>query len=193
MGRIKNKKGFSFMEVMVTIAVLSAGILGTLALVVNSIGSAKNSRDSIISSELAQEGIELARNIRDNNLVNNEDVFLGNSFPANSGGASIIDKLSGVIVADGDEKLYLDGGFYVHDDGGTRTKFQRKLIIDYFDNAGNSMVSAASAVRADVYSIVIWGNGWPSTDYSAAGSTRCDSCYAAVKCVCVRDALTGWN
>lgn len=180
----KNKKGFSFMEVMVTIAILSAGLLAILTLVANSISNAINSRDGIIASELAQEGIELVRNFRDNNLINNEtSVF--SDFPTIDRDNCRIDKDSMVFndssCNSNSKKLYLDNsGFYIHS-GATETKFQRKLIVDY------DTPLASSAVRSDVYSIVIWGGIFPS-------GSGCDSssCNAASKCICVRDVLTEW-
>lgn len=183
---IKNKKGFSFLEVMITIAVLSVGILGVMVLMVSSMKSSMNSRDGIIASELAQEGIELIRNIRDNSLINSEEIF-SSGFPAGSSSNCRIDMNSTSISCDNGtnhKKLYFDGKFYAHNSGGTETKFQRKIMVDnYLDSDGNP-TNFNSAARVDLYSIVIWGTDWPS---------GCDSCNMAGKCVCVKDVLTEWR
>lgn len=179
----KNKKGFSFLEVMITISVLSIGILAVMVLIASSMKSSMNSRDGIIASELAQEGIELVRNIRDNNLINSEGIF-SVGFPSESSSNCRIDINSTSISCDDGasyRKLYFDGEFYVHSSSGTETKFQRKIMVDnYLGGDGSS----TDAVQVDLYSIVIWGNEWPS---------GCDSCNAAGKCVCVKDVLTEWR
>lgn len=182
---IKNKKGFSFLEVMITIAVLSIGILGVMVLIVSSMKSSMNSRDGIIASELAQEGIELIRNIRDNSLINSEDIF-SVGFPASSSNCRIDMNSTSISCNNGTnhKKLYFDGNFYTHNSSGTVTKFQRKIMVNnYLDSDGNS-ANLNSAARVDLYSIVIWGTSWPS---------GCDSCNIAGKCVCVKDVLTEWR
>lgn len=189
---IKNKKGFSFLEVMVTIAVLSVGILAVLTLMTSSMRNSMNSRNSIIASELAQEGIELARNIRDNNLINGNNVFSAN-FPASNSINCRIDKNS-TNVSDcnnglNHKKLYFNSNFYNHTVTANATKFQRKLMIDYYNSAGASTTSAL-AVKASLYSVVIWGTSFPSVGSDVMPATRCNACNASVKCVCVKDVLT---
>ncbi|MDO8529622.1 MAG: dockerin type I domain-containing protein [bacterium] len=68
-------RGFSLIEVMIACFVLTVGILAMIDLMAISIRNSIGARDQIIASELAQEGMELVRNIRDNNFANDKKAF----------------------------------------------------------------------------------------------------------------------
>jgi len=55
--------GFSILEVMVSLGLLTVGILGALSLAAGNIGSALYSREQITAFYLAQEAVEYTRNI----------------------------------------------------------------------------------------------------------------------------------
>ena len=63
------KKGFTVIEVIVAIFVIVTGIVGVLALVTQTISSATYSSNKLIAAYLAQEGIEIVRDIRDTNWL----------------------------------------------------------------------------------------------------------------------------
>ena len=63
------KKGFTLMEAIVAIFVITTGIVGVSSLVTQTISSATFSKDRLIAAYLAQEGIEIVRNIRDTNWL----------------------------------------------------------------------------------------------------------------------------
>lgn len=65
----KLKKGFSLIETMVAITVLVMVITGPITLAANSLKSASISKNNFIAANLAQEGIELIRLYRTNNVV----------------------------------------------------------------------------------------------------------------------------
>lgn len=60
--------GFTLIETVVALAVLTAAIIGPVSLVVRAIFSSSFSRNNLIGYNLAQEGIELIRAVRDNNI-----------------------------------------------------------------------------------------------------------------------------
>lgn len=61
--------GFTLVETLVAIAVLLAVIVGPITLIAHGLFSASFSRNHLIASNLAQEGIELIRAVRDNNIL----------------------------------------------------------------------------------------------------------------------------
>jgi len=63
------KRGFTIIEAIVAIFVITTGIVGVLTLVTQTISSATYSSDKLIAAYLAQEGIEIIRNIRDTNWL----------------------------------------------------------------------------------------------------------------------------
>lgn len=60
-------KGFTLLETIIAVGVLAIGIVGSLTLVSKSVQTVKMSQNRLVASYLAQEGIELVRNIRDSN------------------------------------------------------------------------------------------------------------------------------
>ncbi len=65
----KTKKGFSIGEVMIAMFILVVGIISAVFLSAKSTGQIGDSRNAIIAASLAQEGVELVRNIRDNSVT----------------------------------------------------------------------------------------------------------------------------
>jgi prepilin-type N-terminal cleavage/methylation domain-containing protein len=65
---IKNK-GFTLVETLVAISILSLAITGPLVIAQKGIGSAVYARDEITAFYLAQEAVEYARNVRDTNRI----------------------------------------------------------------------------------------------------------------------------
>ncbi len=67
---IQNKKnGFTLVECLVAISILMVGILSNFILVTRALFNATVIEQRLTASFLAQEGIELVRNIRDTNFI----------------------------------------------------------------------------------------------------------------------------
>lgn len=64
-----NARGFTLIEVMVAVAVLSLGLMGAANLITFNISNSAKAINKTIATNLAQEGIELVRNIRDTNFL----------------------------------------------------------------------------------------------------------------------------
>ena len=64
-----NQNGQSLMELIVAIGVIVAGVLGILTLIIATILAGKEGSNRIIAINLAREGIEIVRSIRDGNSV----------------------------------------------------------------------------------------------------------------------------
>lgn len=62
-------RGFSIGEVVIAAAVITVGVLATLNLLYSSRNTERGNRDFIVAAQLAQEGVEIVRNIRDNNFA----------------------------------------------------------------------------------------------------------------------------
>ncbi|MFA5777502.1 MAG: prepilin-type N-terminal cleavage/methylation domain-containing protein [Parcubacteria group bacterium] len=168
--KIKNKNGFSFIEVLISVFVLSIGITAAITLMAGNIKNSIDSRDSIIASELAQEGVELIRNVRDNNfLTNPEDVF--NGFANDDCIISYNSNLS--CGGSLNYALNYNSGYYTHS-GGDATKFLRRInITSDPGGSGGKLVTSTT-----------WwnGNSDPPVD-----------CNMAAKCIYVENILTDWK
>lgn len=65
------KQGFSFIETLVAITVLLIAVVAPMSLAQDGIIAAKLSQDQIVAFYLGQEGIEVIKNLRDNNRLTN--------------------------------------------------------------------------------------------------------------------------
>lgn len=66
---LKLKSGFTLIETLVAISILTAAIAGPLVMSIKNIGTANTSQDQLIAFYLGQEAIEYVRNVRDTNLI----------------------------------------------------------------------------------------------------------------------------
>lgn len=66
-----SQKGFTLLETLIAIAVLTLAIIGPFQIVQGVLTSAYNARDEIVASGLAQEGVEYVREVRDSNYLYN--------------------------------------------------------------------------------------------------------------------------
>ncbi len=64
-----NKGGFSLIEMLVAVVVVTIGVIGVFSMVSDFSRSSQIVRDNFISAYLAQEGIEIVKNIRDINRL----------------------------------------------------------------------------------------------------------------------------
>jgi len=62
-------KGFTLLEVIIAIAILIVGLIGLMVLVSATISASSVSASRLLAANLAQEGIELVRGIRDSNWL----------------------------------------------------------------------------------------------------------------------------
>lgn len=65
----RNDRGFTLVESMVAISILSLAVTAPLLIAQKGIGSAIYSRDQITAFYLAQEAVEYVRNVRDTNRI----------------------------------------------------------------------------------------------------------------------------
>ncbi|MFA5229894.1 MAG: prepilin-type N-terminal cleavage/methylation domain-containing protein [Candidatus Paceibacterota bacterium] len=74
----KNHKAFSLIESLVAISILMLGILSAFILVIRTLANTPHIQSRLIAANLAQEGVELVRQIRDSNFMNSENNFRDN-------------------------------------------------------------------------------------------------------------------
>lgn len=139
------QKAFTLIEIMVAISVMTIGVVGVYALVPRVISTTSMNIDRFLASQLAREGIELVRNIRDTNWLQAAD--LSKSSPWDDGLPSgeweadystltfantadfekCTDGGHNCDTCDGDF-LKIENGFYNYASG-TKTPFKRKITI----------------------------------------------------------------
>lgn len=78
MKKTKQKNnGFTLVEMLIAVAVLTLAVAGPLTLVSNGILHARYAKDQITAIYLAQEAVEVVRNIRDSNVLDKKPWLQG--------------------------------------------------------------------------------------------------------------------
>jgi len=67
----QNMAGFTLIETIVAVGIIVIGLVSALTLITNSLFYVSNIGDRLIAANLTAEGLEVARNIRDNNWIAN--------------------------------------------------------------------------------------------------------------------------
>lgn len=152
MFKLNNKnKGFTILELIITIFVVTIGISGVYIITSQIISYTTLSGLRLTASYLGQEGIEIVKNIRDTNCLEDVDwdTDLGvGDWEADYTSQSLTDPYSTSDFL----KINVDG-FYNYTSG-TNTKFQREITI--FDKTDLSSPPDVTIDMFKVSVIITW-------------------------------------
>ncbi len=190
--------GFSIAEVVLSGFLLTTGIVSVMSLYTVSHRSSFDTRNMITAAELAQEGVEIARNIRDNNtayradnwetgdncrgsIVGNCDPFryfptgtnLNCNVSYNSSGATAFDCSSPQIA------VTTNASGFFHNGAGAVTRFYRQIKIDH----------TGGSDTARIQSFVTWKD--PGANLNGAGAITW--CTPYNQCVYTELFLSRWK
>ncbi|NTU98961.1 hypothetical protein HGA64_03060 [Candidatus Falkowbacteria bacterium] len=130
LNKIRSESGFSIIEMVAVIFVINFALVGIVSLAIQSIQIERFNKSILVAAQLAQEGVELIRNQRDNNWI----VPSPGWPPANDNYAVDVDinAVGGIAsIADDRTKLYTDAeGFYTHDSTGSSTIYRRLVTVN---------------------------------------------------------------
>lgn len=129
MTKKNNKKGFTMIEVLAAIYVITVGVMGIFSLVQQIISFTDISSSRLTAIYLAQEGIEIVRNIRDGNWLEGRivEVSWDEGLPAGDYNADYRTQFLPDSNCTGGY-LKFDGNFYICS-ADSSAKFQRKITI----------------------------------------------------------------
>ncbi len=130
-----SKKGFTLVEVIVILFIMSLGLIGILGLIVQNIQSQSYNKSNLIAYQLAQEGIELIRKVRDSNW--RESLPYDDKLAAGQYFMDYEDAAPQAYNPVMPEQLVLNknaANFYTHDLAATTTPFSRLITIQAIDD-----------------------------------------------------------
>jgi len=140
------------MEVIIAVAVITTALVASIALISFTVSGATASKSKLIAANLAQEGLEIVRNIRDTGW------FQGYTGPVDSTpGVSDWREIFGEqeyrveynnlnLLGAGDSRLYINaGGFYDHNNSGISTPFHRTITIEWIAG-GDEQIKVISKI-----------------------------------------------
>lgn len=136
--RLRNKRaaGFTLIEALVALVILTVALGPALILSSNILSTASVVKNNLVAANLAQEGIEIIRALRDTNWFN------GNSF--DSGLANGVYRLEwnsdSLLSLGSNPPLKLDNGLYNYSTG-TDTIFKRTITLTKINASELKVVS----------------------------------------------------
>ena len=162
--RFNNKKplsGFTIIELIFTIFILIIGVFAIYGVYSKIVSDTNLSVSKLTAAYLAQEGIEIVRNIRDTNWVNGQSWNTGLSPGGLEEWEADYSTILSPYNSPGRFLRIAPGGFYNYDTGVT-TKFRREIIVD---NSDPSFLEVHSEVdwneKGKDYNISIQENLYP--------------------------------
>lgn len=157
-----NQRGQGLLELIVAIGIITGALMSILTLTTSSVGQAEESGTMIVASNLAREGVEVVRNIRDTNwLVGNKKwdsgLAAGNDYTA----IAVFDldtmewhlEFAPDNMNDDATKLYLSNGVYNQNDlagTGNLTKYRRLITLDEICASGEIRESGQSCDPSNI-------------------------------------------
>lgn len=180
------RHGFSLIEVILAIAILSIGLVAIMKLASLNLRTSMDSRDEIVAASLAQDGLELVYNIKDNNKAHNiADQFqsLPDGSPCRIDTKYVYSTTANPIpcpaLVSGTYQLKYDStNGFIHTGSGANTKFFR--VLSLVTVGGNKIVTA----------YVTWGGIAPTTAMLNNGcNTSNATCNLNTKCTCAQMTL----
>ena len=194
-------KGFTLIELIISIFILSVAIVAIFNVFSIITILTSDTSDRLTATYLVQEGMEIARNIRDTNWLR-MDACPGGATPC----ASWVDGLGGLGFgcSSGCEAAYTStamsayaAGSYLYSDAkgfytygsGTKTKFERKIIITpVTDTDGNS----SNPHIAKVETQVSWDKKATIIHSGHSADDGFLNCATADNCISAEETLYDW-
>jgi len=148
-----NKKGFTLLEMIIAVTVILIGLIPIMSLMYDSSFGVRLSLSRLQAAYLAQEGLEIVRNIRDSNWLAQTSSW-NNNLEVGEWEASYDQPLS--HYQDRNLKINNDG-FYGY--SGTPTKFKRKITISKpIDDTLQVSVEVSWQEKGKNYSLTVYEN-----------------------------------
>jgi type II secretory pathway pseudopilin PulG len=126
------RQGFTLMEVIISMGLIVTALVTCIALVTFSISSARSGKSKLIAVNLAQEGLEIVRNIRDSNWLAQKRTADTWRDGLGEGDWWVQYDSLGLLASGSDNLLIDDDGFYQYASG-SYTPFRRTITITHID------------------------------------------------------------
>lgn len=184
MVKTKIESGFTVIELILAIFILSVGIIGVFYAFSQITILTSASQDRLTAAYLAQEGAEIIRNIRDGNWINYAEDWQENLYNCETGAGCQLDYTSArtsflrPYTIEGDYLNIDSSGFYSYNSG-AQTKFKRRVKIDILSD------DAIDAIKISVY--VSWDE-----KATIMGDGHSASECVSSNCMTLQDTLFNW-
>ena len=144
--KVEKKNGFTLVETMVAIGIITIGLVSVLTLITSSLFYISNVNDRLIAANLTVEGLEVVRNIRDNNWLQ------GLSWNNGLADGDYQIAYNSIVVSPygGDFLLFDDDGGFYNYDFREATIYSRRISISNLSNYEIRIVSTVNWERRGI-------------------------------------------
>lgn len=128
--------GFTLLETIVAVGLIIVGLVAALGLITTSLFYISNIQDRLVAANLIAEGIEVVRNIRDNNWLQNPLDRSKWNIGLNNGDYQVAYDSIPPLSVYSDSAILLDPntGLYSYASGSITTPYKRKVSITNLPN-----------------------------------------------------------
>jgi len=128
-----HRPGFSLIEILAVLFVVSMSLIGVVSLIVQNIQAQSINKNNLIASSLAQEGVEMIRQVRDSNWRSN--IAFDTNLADGSYKIDYRQDKPAVITNSAEAKIFFKNGFYVNqipnnEPDLTPTIFTREVVLE---------------------------------------------------------------
>ncbi|MFA9262748.1 MAG: hypothetical protein ACEQSB_05400 [Undibacterium sp.] len=185
---------FTIAEVMLAGFVLTVGIISVMSLFIASQQSARDTRSVIVATNLAQEGIEVARNIRDNNIAYRVLNSCGTNWTGScdpfNGFPNAMRHLnynSASFISGGNDWLSYNGSGFLAHGAGSGTFFVRYIKVSHTGASETARVQSFVSWQSSTYDD--YQNPVPQLN----GGNPTAWCIPSNRCVYTEALLSAWK
>ncbi len=139
-------KGFTLIETIVAVGIIVVGLVSALTLITNSLFYVSNIGDRLITANLTAEGLEVARNIRDNNWLANlswNNGLIDGDYQASYNSTALLPYSGNPLLLDSGSGLY-------NYSSGASTIYRRKISISNLSSYEIRVISTVTWQRRGV-------------------------------------------
>jgi len=153
---LRTKRGFTLVETLVAISLLTVAIVAPMTLTTQSLGSAYYARDQITAFHLAQEAIESVRHARDRNILRNAlgvptdllaDIPDDTDFIIDTTNNDVMTPCSSFPLGACPALNRSNEGLYGYDSAWTPTHFTRKVHAKFVPGSDNNEINVTVRVE----------------------------------------------
>lgn len=164
-GFMIHEAGQGLLEAVIALGIIITGVVAALTLAIGSLSGAGESESRIIAANLAREGIEMVRNVRDSNWVAErswdvsiEAVGEANAYAPRWNADTRQMELVPLSSTTTQGRLYAmsETGMYSPSDTGQSTRFFRSIILTNLCADGGASCTQSDRVGIRVQSDVAW-------------------------------------
>lgn len=146
MKKSEYKTGFTLIETMVAVGVIVIGLISALTLITNSLFYVSNINDRLIAANLTAEGLEVVKNIRDNNWLQSllwNNGLANGDYQVSYNSIALSPYSSGLLLLDSGSGIYSYAS-------GSATPYVRKISISNLSSYEIRVISTVTWQRRGV-------------------------------------------